>query len=143
MRGVIFPLRRVISPAISVGHFEGRPDGTESALASRLKPVVASLRGLWALGTRSDEGAVSVAYGGNWPSVPVPSITTNTRFGSAARHALLAVVSKVAPCSGVFLIWSPRPGAHRRAFFYFGREGRVFLVLSHWTCTMSSIIRLR
>ena len=63
MRGVIFPLRRVISPAISVGHFEGRPDGTESALASRLKPVVASLRGLWALGTRSDEGAVLVVYG--------------------------------------------------------------------------------
>jgi hypothetical protein len=32
--------------------------------------------------------------------VPVPSITTNTRFGAAARHALLAVVSNVAPCLG-------------------------------------------
>jgi len=123
MRGVIFPLRRVISPAISVGHFEGRPDGTESALASRLKPVVASLRGLWALGTRSDEGAVSVAYGGNWPSVPVPSITTNTRFGAAARHALLAVVSNVAPPWGVNpLTLGP---ARTAGPFYFGRG--VFL----------------
>ena len=125
MRGVIFPLRRVISPAISVGHFEGRPDGTESALASRLKPVVASLRGLWALGTRSDEGAVSVAYGGNWPSVPVPSITTNTRFGAAARHALLAGI-KCCPLIGAFLLyWSPRPGAHRRAFFDSGGGGHA------------------
>ena len=105
--------------------------GVDAALNATSRGETRVLRGLWALGTRSDEGAVLVAYGRNWPSVPVPSITTNTRFGSAARHALLAVVSKVAPCSGVFLIWSPRPGAHRRAFFYFGRKGRVFLVVSH------------
>ena len=43
---------------------------------------------------------MSVVYGGNWPSVPVPSITTNTRFGAAARHALLAEVPNVAPCLG-------------------------------------------
>jgi hypothetical protein len=28
-------------------------------------------------------------------------------------------------------------------FSIFGREGRVFLVVSHWKCTMNSIIRLR
>ena len=42
--------------------------------------------------------------------MPVPSMTTNTRFGSAARHALLIVVSKVAPCLGrvPYLVTSAR-----------------------------------
>jgi hypothetical protein len=70
--------------------------------------------------------------------VPVPSITTNTRFGSAARHALLAVVSKVAPCLGrvPYLVTSARrtpPGlflSTKRRTFRVGsqvqdREGAV------------------
>src|SRR6516225_4355492 len=60
-----------------------------------------------------------------WPSVPVPSITTNTRFGAAARHALLAGI-KCCPLIGAFLLyWSPRPGAHRRAFFDSGGGGHA------------------
>src|SRR5215469_14496587 len=88
----------------------------------------ASLRGLWALGTRNDEGAVLVVYGRNWPSVPVPSITTNTRFGAAARHALWVVVSNVAPDWGVssLLVTSARraPPGH----FYSGRGAARALV---------------
>ena len=71
-----------------------------SAAGRVLAAIPCARRDPWALGTRSDEGAVLVVYGRNWPSVPVPSITTNTRFGSAARHALLAVISNVCPLFG-------------------------------------------
>jgi len=66
-----------------------------------------------------------VAYGGNWPSVPVPNITTNIRFGSAARHALLAVVSSVAPRLGCFFFTGHLGPARTAGPFYFGRG--VFL----------------
>jgi hypothetical protein len=71
--------------------------GVDAALNATSRGETRVLGGLWALGTRNDEGAVLVVYGRNWPSVPVPSITTNTRFGASARHALLAVVSNVVP----------------------------------------------
>jgi hypothetical protein len=63
------------------------------------------------------------------------------RRRSAARRVAWAVVSNVAPSWGVNPPTS-RPGIGW-AFFYFGREGRVFLVVSHWKSTMNSIIRLR
>jgi hypothetical protein len=60
---------------------------------------------------------VSVAYGGSWPSVPVPSINSNTRFGAAARRASSSVVSNVAPDWAFLLYWSPRPGAPPGLFY--------------------------
>ena len=64
--------------------------------AMRSAPPVAHLRGPLGARHTGNEGVVVGGVRRNWPSVPVPSITTNTRFGTAARHALLAVVSNVA-----------------------------------------------
>ena len=111
--------------------------------AMRSAPPVAHLRGPLGARHTGNEGVVVGGVRRNWPSVPVPSTTTNTRFGAAARHCVVGRGIKCCPCLGRSLSGHLGPARTAGPFSVRAGPGGVFFVVSHWKCTMNSIIRLR
>jgi hypothetical protein len=104
------------APARAGRHAGLRPQ--RIAAAGRvLAAISCARRDPWALGTRSDESAVSVVYGGIRPRCrcralpPIPDSARPLGMRCWPWYQML-------PPFGAFLIWSRRPGAHRRAFFH-------------------------